>query len=69
VTSAFVIDGQYDDDITAAYADFTLKGGKPCSMRDQPVLVLNQLGTTPNLLSGVGPAGPAGIDFEVNGRP
>ena len=68
MTGAFVIEGKYDDDITAAYADFTLQGGKPWTMRDQPVLVLNQLGTTPKLLTGVGPAGPAGIDFEVNGR-
>jgi FtsP/CotA-like multicopper oxidase with cupredoxin domain len=69
MTGAFIIEGKYDDDIDAAYNKYVLKDGKTWSMRTQPVLVLNQLATTNNLLSGGGaPAGAAGIDFEVNGR-
>jgi FtsP/CotA-like multicopper oxidase with cupredoxin domain len=73
MTGAFIIEGQYDDDLNALYASYSVKRGgesKPWNTRLQPVLVLNQLGTTPNLLSGAGtgPAGPAGIPIAVNGR-
>ena len=67
MTGAFIIEGEYDDQINAAYNSYTLKDGKNWNTRAQPVLVLNQIGTTPNLL-GPGPAGTAGTDFEVNGR-
>jgi FtsP/CotA-like multicopper oxidase with cupredoxin domain len=74
MTGAFIIEGRYDDDLNAFYGSYVVKRGgeaKPWTTRLQPVLVLNQLGTTPNLLSGgpgTGPAGPAGVPFAVNGR-
>jgi FtsP/CotA-like multicopper oxidase with cupredoxin domain len=68
MTGAFIIEGKYDDDLNAAYAGYTLKDNKPWSARSQPVLVLNQLGTTPNLLRGGGDPRNAGVDFVVNGR-
>ena len=74
MTGAFIVEGQYDDDLNAFYASYGVKRGtdpKPArwDTGSQPVLVLNQLGTTPNLLSGAGtgPAGPAGAPFVVNG--
>jgi FtsP/CotA-like multicopper oxidase with cupredoxin domain len=71
MTGAFIIEGQYDDDLDAFYASYGIKRGadsQPWNTRLQPVLVLNQLGTTPNLLSGAGTAGnPAGVPFAVNG--
>jgi len=82
MTGAFIIEGKYDDDLNAFYASYTVTprdaNGKPLppqpwNTRNQPVLVLNQLGTTPNLLSGdagSGVGGPAANaqDFAVNGR-
>lgn len=68
MTGAFIIEGKYDDDLDAAYAGYTLKDNKPWKARLQPVLVLNQLGTIPNLLRGGGTPGNAGVDFVVNGR-
>jgi FtsP/CotA-like multicopper oxidase with cupredoxin domain len=72
MTGAFIIEGQYDDDLDAAYEGYVLKGGKPWATRSQPVLVLNQLGTTPNRLVGGGGGGPPVAaneeDFSVNGR-
>ena len=60
MTGAFIIEGQYDDDLNAYYG--------PGWTRTQPVLVINQLGVTPNLER----AGPGridkGPDFSVNGR-
>jgi len=61
MSGAFIIEGQYDDDINAVYGtNWT---------RTQPVLVINQFGVTPNLMTG----GPThgqdkGPDFSVNGR-
>ena len=70
MTGAFIIEGQYDDDINAVYGKYTLKDGKAWNTSAQPILVLNQLATTVNLLTGPGtnPAGPPGVDFVVNGR-
>jgi FtsP/CotA-like multicopper oxidase with cupredoxin domain len=65
MTGAFIIEGQYDDDLQGFYGRFTLKDGKPWDVHRQPVMVLNQLLTTPNRISG---GGPTGLDFEVNGR-
>jgi len=71
MTGAFIIEGQYDDDFNAFYRSYVVKRGgesKPWNTSFQPVLVLNQLGTTPNLLSGAGTANtPAGVPFAVNG--
>jgi FtsP/CotA-like multicopper oxidase with cupredoxin domain len=69
MTGAFIIEGRYDDDLNSFYGSYVVKrGGEslPWNTRLQPVLVLNQLGTTPNLLSGG--KGPAGVAFAVNGR-
>jgi FtsP/CotA-like multicopper oxidase with cupredoxin domain len=69
MTGAFIIEGQYDDFLNAFYGSYGLENNKAWNTRSQPVLVLNQLGTVPNLLNGgLGPAGPAGVDFLVNGR-
>src|ERR1051325_11026512 len=68
MTGAFIIEGQYDDDLNAFYGkDWT---------RSQPVMVINQIGVSPNLERGGGTptptATPAGQDkgpnFSVNGR-
>lgn len=62
MTGAFIIEGQYDDDLNKWYGDGWT--------RTQPVLVINQLGGTPNLVSG-GPGGgnqDKGPDFSINGQ-
>ena len=62
MTGAFVIEGQYDDDLDTFYgAGWT---------RRQPVLVINQIGVTPNLMRGSGGTNRTdkGPDFSVNGR-
>jgi FtsP/CotA-like multicopper oxidase with cupredoxin domain len=67
MTGAFIIEGKYDDDLNdpkTGYGSYIMKDGDAWSARTQPVLVLNELGTVPNLLA----PGPAGVDFAVNGR-
>ena len=60
MTGAFIIEGQYDDDLNTWYgAGWT---------RTQPVLVINQLGVTPNLSRGGGGAIDKGPDFSTNGQ-
>src|SRR5437016_5545672 len=67
MTGAFIIEGQYDDDLNNWYGSGWT--------RTQPVLVINQLGVSPNLMrkpaSGGGP-GPGsqdkGPDFSINGQ-
>lgn len=60
MTGAFIIEGKYDDDLNAFY-------GKNWT-RKQPVMVVNQIGVSPNLLR-VGPGRiDKGPDFSVNGR-
>jgi FtsP/CotA-like multicopper oxidase with cupredoxin domain len=61
---AFIIEGQYDDEISEVYKDFA----PPNTLwtRTQPVLVINQFGTSPNLKGGA--AQDKGPDFSVNGR-
>jgi len=56
MTGVFIIEGQYDDDLNRFYGDGW--------SRRQPVLLINQLGTVPNLFSGTG--GPTPL--SVNGR-
>jgi len=56
MTGAFIIEGPYDD----AFNQFYAAGWT----RRQPVLVLNQLGVSPNLMRGGGPH----QDISVNGR-
>jgi FtsP/CotA-like multicopper oxidase with cupredoxin domain len=70
MTGAFIIEGQYDDNLNAAYKDFYLeKGGERIrwNARAQPILVLNQLATDLNPTSSQGPPWSA-LDFAVNGR-
>jgi FtsP/CotA-like multicopper oxidase with cupredoxin domain len=66
MTGVFIIEGPYDDDLNTFYGDGWT--------RTQPVLVINQLGVTPNLLRG-GPKGQGGLgatdkgpNFSVNGQ-
>ncbi len=68
MTGAFIMEGQYDDDLNAIYgANWT---------RTQPLMVINQLGVSPNLERGGGgtnkagqPLGPdKGPSFSVNGQ-
>lgn len=60
MTGVFIIEGQYDEDLNTWYGDGWTQR--------QPVLVLNQLGVSPNLLrSGPGRT-DKGPDFSVNGR-
>lgn len=58
---AFIIEGQYDDEINEVY-----KAYGPEWTRTQPVMVINQFGTSPNLKGGAGQ--DKGPDFSVNGR-
>jgi FtsP/CotA-like multicopper oxidase with cupredoxin domain/plastocyanin len=60
-SGAFIIEGLYDDQINEVYKAFG-----PQWTRTQPVLVINQFGTSPNLKGGAGQ--DKGPDFEVNGR-
>jgi FtsP/CotA-like multicopper oxidase with cupredoxin domain len=63
MTGAFIIEGQYDDDLNTWYGDGWT--------RTQPVLVINQLGVSPNLMRGGGPGSgkiDKGPDFSVNGQ-
>jgi FtsP/CotA-like multicopper oxidase with cupredoxin domain len=60
MTGAFVIEGQYDDDFDTYYGVGW--------MRKQPVLVINQIGVTPNLERGATARTDKGPDFSVNGR-
>jgi len=58
MTGAFIIEGPYDDQLNAFYgANWT---------RTQPLLILNQLGVTPNLLRG-GQGGQGGIGSTDKG--
>jgi FtsP/CotA-like multicopper oxidase with cupredoxin domain len=61
MTGVFVIEGPYDDALSNYY------GGGPAApqgwTRTQPVMVINQLGTVPNLFAGSG--GP--LPLSVNG--
>ena len=71
MTGAFIIEGKYDDDLNEAYGSYVLTNG-PWNVRSQKILVLNQLGTVPNALTGgagpSSPSGPAWVDFSVNGQ-
>lgn len=57
MTGLFIIEGQYDADLDAYYGAGW--------MRKQPLLMINQLGVSPNLFAGT--RGP--LPLQVNGRP
>jgi FtsP/CotA-like multicopper oxidase with cupredoxin domain len=59
MTGAFIIEGQYDDDLNKWYGSGWT--------RTQPVLVINQLGVSPNLMRG-GAGQDKGPDFSINGQ-
>jgi FtsP/CotA-like multicopper oxidase with cupredoxin domain len=63
MTGAFIIEGQYDDELNTFYGtNWT---------RTQPVLVINQLGVSPNMMRNLGSGSgqqDKGPDFSVNGR-
>jgi FtsP/CotA-like multicopper oxidase with cupredoxin domain len=61
---AFIIEGQYDDEISDVYKSFAPPG--TLWTRTQPVMVINQFGTSPNLKGGAGQ--DKGPDFSINGR-
>ncbi len=65
MAGAFIIEGGYDDALNAFYGT-----GTPPSAwtRTQPVMVINQLGTSPNLFGGGSQTGPGPLPFSVNGR-
>jgi FtsP/CotA-like multicopper oxidase with cupredoxin domain len=59
MTGAFIIEGKYDDDLNTWYGkDWT---------RTQPLMVINQIGQTPNLMVNGG-GQDKGPDFSINGR-
>jgi FtsP/CotA-like multicopper oxidase with cupredoxin domain len=60
MTGAFIIEGQYDDDLNTWYGDDWTRSAQ--------VLVVNQLGVTPNLVRGGAGAQDKGPDFSVNGQ-
>jgi FtsP/CotA-like multicopper oxidase with cupredoxin domain len=60
MTGAFIIEGQYDDDLNTFYGkDWT---------RTQPLMVINQLGASPNLMRGAKGRIDKGPDLSVNGQ-
>ncbi len=59
MTGVFIIEGSYDDDLNKFYGAGWA--------RTQPVMVINQLGVSPNLLR-AGGLTDKGPDFTVNGR-
>ena len=60
MTGAFVIEGPYDDELNAWYGENWT--------RTQKVLVINQLGVSPNLMRGGAGRQDKGPDFSVNGQ-
>jgi FtsP/CotA-like multicopper oxidase with cupredoxin domain len=60
MTGAFIIEGKYDDELNKFYgAGWT---------RSQPVMVINQIGVTPNLERRTAGRTDAGENFSINGR-
>jgi FtsP/CotA-like multicopper oxidase with cupredoxin domain len=59
MTGAFIVEGKYDDELNAFYGQGWA--------RTQPVMVINQLGVSPNLMRGRKGFTDRGPDFSVNG--
>jgi FtsP/CotA-like multicopper oxidase with cupredoxin domain len=67
MTGAFIIEGGYDDALNQFYGPNW--SGPQSWSRSQPVLVVNQLGVSPNLFGGGnGNPGAGPLPFSVNGR-
>jgi len=62
MTGVFIIEGGYDDALNQFY-NVGWTGQQPWA-RSQPVLVINQLGVSPNLAGG----GTGPLPFSINGR-
>ncbi len=61
MTGAFIIEGEYDDDLNTFYGEGWTRKAK--------VMIINQLGTSPNLeRGGPGKGQDKGATFSVNGR-
>ena len=64
MTGAFIIEGKYDDDLNKWYGTNWTRNAK--------VMVINQLGMTPNLMHGGAPGATGkidkGPDFSINGQ-
>ena len=60
MTGALIIEGKYDDELNKFYGDGWT--------RRQPVMVINQIGVTPNLERGSKGRTDAGENFSINGR-
>jgi FtsP/CotA-like multicopper oxidase with cupredoxin domain len=61
MTGAFIIEGPYDDYLNEQYKAYGAQW-----TRKQPTMVINQIGSSPNLMRGGGL--DRGFDFSVNGR-
>jgi FtsP/CotA-like multicopper oxidase with cupredoxin domain len=61
MTGTFIIEGKYDDELNRFYRDDNWT-------RRQPLIVINQLGVSPNLERGGAARTDKGPDFSVNGR-
>ena len=62
MSGVFIIEGEYDDALNRFYH------ATPNWTRTQPVLLINQLGGTPNMLHQTIGRTDKGADFSVNGR-
>ncbi|MDX6443746.1 MAG: hypothetical protein QOH71_820 [Blastocatellia bacterium] len=60
MTGAFIIEGQYDEDLNKWYGTDWTRGAK--------VMVINQLGVSPNKMRGRAGRQDKGPDFSVNGQ-
>jgi FtsP/CotA-like multicopper oxidase with cupredoxin domain len=67
MTGAFIVEGQYDDDLNATYKGYKLEGDREWDTRGQPVMILNQLGDYPNRLR-ARPGRTPTPAFSINGR-
>ena len=67
MSGVFIIEGEYDDTLNAAYNQYVPKDQQPWT-RSQPVMLLNQIGTTPGILTQAGNGAAGTTDFAVNGQ-
>jgi FtsP/CotA-like multicopper oxidase with cupredoxin domain len=72
MSGVFIIEGDYDDKINAFYDQYRTALGMDTKVswtRQEPIMLVNQLGVTPNMERSNGPARTdKGPNFSVNGR-
>jgi FtsP/CotA-like multicopper oxidase with cupredoxin domain len=72
MSGVFIIEGEYDDKINEFYDKYRAALGMNTEVpwtRQEPIMLVNQLGVTPNMERSKGPARTdKGPDFSVNGR-